>query len=49
MREPAKRGVYNGAANRRQREKVSWTDDIRQIKQRAQQRAGDESDLHGQR
>ena len=46
VREPSKRGVDDRAANRRKREQVSRTDDIRKIEERAQERADDESDLH---
>lgn len=49
MREPSKRGVDDRAANRREREQVSRTDDIGKIEHGAQERAHDESDLHRQR
>ena len=46
MREPSKRGVRNRAEERRKRKQVSWTDDVREIEERAQERARNESDLH---
>ena len=48
MSEPAEGSVHNCAADCREREEMARADDVRKVKQRAQQRADNKTKLHRQ-